>query len=27
VLNVSTDAAGTPVALSGEPVSIAFRPT
>jgi DNA-binding beta-propeller fold protein YncE len=27
VLNASTDAAGTPMALSGEPVSIAFRPS
>jgi hypothetical protein len=27
VLNVSTDAAGPPIALSGEPVSIAFRPS
>jgi DNA-binding beta-propeller fold protein YncE len=26
VMNVSTDAAGTPISLSGEPVSIAFRP-
>jgi hypothetical protein len=27
VMNVSTDAAGTPISLSGEPVSIAFRPS
>jgi DNA-binding beta-propeller fold protein YncE len=26
VLNVGTDAAGTPISLSGKPVSIAFRP-
>jgi DNA-binding beta-propeller fold protein YncE len=27
VMNVGTDAAGTPIALNGEPVSIAFRPS